>query len=308
MIELKRLARVCVIALTVCMCMLSIAGHAEPGGVQKLAEGVYVWQGQPATGAIANCLWVVFKDYVVVVDANYPWGAEEILPQIRKTTNKPIRYVLNTHHHGDHSFGNSVFTKEGAIIVSSEATDSEARSKNPENWTKWNNPAHSLAGFHEEFAGITFSDRLVLDDGTQRLEMIRLGPAHTKGDSVAYLPKLGIVATGDLCVTWALGNNFGDMGGSYAGWLGALDQMMGWKLTTVVPGHGAVGGPEILKAQREYMTGLLAQVTAGKQAGKSAEQLVSDIDFDKYGFIASDQPARIGQVRAMYRHVSAGLP
>jgi cyclase len=63
----------------------------------------------------------------------------------------------------------------------------------------------------------------VFDDGTQRVDFVRLGPAHSQGDTVAYLPKQHIVATGDLCVTWAYGNNTGDAGGSYKGWLAALD-------------------------------------------------------------------------------------
>lgn len=281
-------------------------GRAEPGAVQKLGDGVYSWQGKPDQGMLANCLWVVFKDYVVVVDANYPWGAQEIIPQIKKTTDKPIRFVLNTHHHGDHSFGNSEFTKLGAVVVNSEATDSEARTRG--DWARWNRPDHSLKGFHQEFAGLTFSDRLVFDDGTQRLEVIRLGPAHTKGDVVAYLPKQHIVATGDLCVTWGIGNNVGDSGANYAGWLDSLDRMYSWNLTTVVPGHGANGGPEILKAQKAYLAGMLQQVQDGYTAGKSADELVKEIDLRQYGFIASDASANAASIRSMFRHVSAQAP
>jgi cyclase len=294
------------LAVVIFICLLSTVGRAEPGGVQKLAEGVYAWQGEPDKGILANCLWVIFKDYVVVVDANYPWGAQEIIPQIKKTTDKPIRFVLNTHHHGDHSFGNSEFTKLGAIIINSEATDSEARSRG--DWARWNRTDHSLKEFHQEFANLTFSDRLVFDDGTQRVEMIRLGPAHTKGDVVAYLPKQHIVATGDLCVTWGIGNNVGDSGASYAGWLDALDRMYSWNLTTVVPGHGATGGPEILKAQKAYLAGMLQQVQDGYKAGKTADELVKEIDLKKYGFIASDAAANASSIRNMYRHVSAKAP
>src|SRR5205085_1339529 len=65
----------------------------------------------------SNNIWIVFEDYVVVVDANFPSGAKEVIEAIKKTTDKPIRYVFDTHHHGDHAYGNAVFAKEGAGII-----------------------------------------------------------------------------------------------------------------------------------------------------------------------------------------------
>src|SRR5437660_1015557 len=65
----------------------------------------------------SNNVWIVFKDYVVVIDANFPKEAADVVADIKKTTNKPIRYVLDTHHHGDHAYGNCVWAKEGAKIV-----------------------------------------------------------------------------------------------------------------------------------------------------------------------------------------------
>ena len=278
-------------------------GHAERGAVQQIAPGVYVWQGDRDKREPANCMWVIFKDYVVVVDANFPWAAREILAKIKETTDKPIRYVLNTHYHGDHSYGNSQFVDAGATIINSEATDSEARTKGADGWAKWNNPDHSLKDSHQEFATITFLDELVIDDGTQRVEMIRLGPAHSKGDSVAYLPKQRIVATGDLCVTWGFGNNVGDPNGSYQGWLKALNRMIGWDVATVVPGHGPVSGPDALRTQRAYLSGMLDQVQAGRRAGKTADQLATEIDLRSFGFIASDQPSNATSIRAMFHRL-----
>src|SRR5207249_6343206 len=65
----------------------------------------------------SNNIWVVFQDYVVVIDANFPKEAGDVIEAIKKTTDKPIRYVLDTHHHGDHAYGNDVFGKAGASIV-----------------------------------------------------------------------------------------------------------------------------------------------------------------------------------------------
>jgi cyclase len=291
-----------------CLYLFPALGHSQPGTVQKLAPGVYVWQGDRDKREPANCTWVVFKDYVVVIDANFPWGAREIIPKIKETTDKPIRFVLNTHYHGDHSYGNSLFTDLGAIIINTEDTDREARTTGAEGWAKWNDPEHSLQGVHQAFAAITFSDRLVFDDGTQRVEMIRLGPAHSKGDAVAYLPREKIVVTGDLCVTWGFGNNVADANANYTGWLVALDRMSGWDPKTVVPGHGAVAGPEALRLQHAYLAGMVQQVQDGIRAGKTADQLATELDLRKYGFIASSAPANATSIRAVYRHLAAGAP
>jgi cyclase len=309
---LKRVTRTTLLAkyitLAACLYLSASLGHAEPGAVQKLAPGVYVWQGDRDKREPANCTWVIFKDYVVVIDANFPWGAREIIPKIKETTDKPIRFVLNTHYHGDHSYGNSLFTDLGAIIINSEDTDREARTAGAEGWAKYSDPTHTLKGAHQEFATITFSDQLVFDDGTQRVEMIQLGPAHSKGDAVAYLPREKIVVTGDLCVTWGFGNNVGDPNANYAGWLGVLDRMSAWGPKTVVPGHGAVAGPEALRAQHEYLAGMVQQVRDGIRAGKTADQLATEVDLRKYGFIASDATANATSIRNVYRHLAGGAP
>ncbi len=284
----------------------SIAMQAQPGTVKSIAPGVYVWQGDRDKREPANCMWVIFKDYVLVVDANFPWGAREILPQIKATTDKPIRFVLNTHYHGDHAYGNAVFVDAGATIVNSEATDKEARTRGADGWKNWNDQTHSLKDTREEFATLTFFDRLVFDDGTQRVEFIRLGPAHSQGDTVAYLPKQHIVATGDLCVTWKHGNNTADPGGSYKGWLAALDKMISWNLATVVPGHGPIANGEALQAQRAYLDGMWTKVQAAKAAGETPDQVVNALDFHTYGSIASDATANAASIRAMFHRIDAG--
>ena len=298
--------RLASLALLAVLLATALSARAEPGDVKNIAQGVYVWQGDRDRREPANCMWVIFKDYVLVVDANFPWGAREILPRIKATTDKPIRFVVNTHYHGDHAYGNAIFVDAGAMIVSSEATDKEARTRGVEGWTNWNDAAHSLKDTREEFASVTFSDYLVFDDGTQRVELIRLGPAHSRGDTVAYLPKQHIVATGDLCVTWAHGNNTSDPGGSYKGWLAALDKMISWDVATVVPGHGPVAGAEALQAQRAYLDGMWTKVRAAKESGEAPEQVITEIDFHMYGVIASDATANATSIRSMFHRIEAG--
>ena len=107
---------------------------AQTKPVRELAPGVYYYFGDELQQKSANCLWIVFRDYVLVIDANYPWGASEIIREIRKTTVKPVRFVFNTHYHHDHSFGNSVFVDSGAIIVSTKETAGEMRTLGQREW------------------------------------------------------------------------------------------------------------------------------------------------------------------------------
>src|SRR4249919_2131581 len=100
---------------------------AQTKPVRELAPGIFYYFGDELQHKSANCVWVVFRDYVLVIDANYPWGAEEIIREIRKTTANPIRFVFNTHYHHDHSFGNSVFVDSGATVVSTRETASEMK-------------------------------------------------------------------------------------------------------------------------------------------------------------------------------------
>jgi cyclase len=83
----------------------------------------------------------------------------------------------------------------------------------------------------------------------------------------------------------------------------ALNKMIGWNVATVVPGHGAVSGPDALRAQRAYLNGMLTQVQAGRSAGKTADQLATEIDLRSFGFIASDPPSNATSVRAMFHRL-----
>lgn len=282
--------------------LLLVAARAQNDRVKEVAPGVFFWQGDPSQRQPANCTWVIFRDYVLVIDANFPWGARDILPKIRATTSKPIRFVFDTHYHGDHSFGNSVFTEAGAYIICSEVCAEELRTKGARGFQNWkDDAAHPMAGAHFEPATITFTEGMAFDDGTHRVEITRVGPGHSKGDAVAYLPKEKILVTGDLCVTWSDGNNVGDADADHENWLRALEKMASWDVTTVIPGHGAPAASGALHAQREYLADMLSQVRAGKKAGKSEDQLATGIDLSRHGNLAANKAGNATSVRAMFR-------
>jgi cyclase len=280
----------------------STAQQDAENPVRQLAPGVYYWQGNRERQVQTNVGWVIFRDYVLVIDANFPWGAREILPAIKKTTDKPIRFVFDTHYHADHAYGNVVFSEIGATIVCSRDCTEESRAKGPRDVQ---NQAKERATDPLVHPSLLFEDKLTFDDGEHRVELIKVGPAHTKGDAVAYLPKEKILFVGDVAVNWTLGNNLSDADADHRNWVRVLDQLARWDVNIVAPAHGVLGTVETIRGQRDYLADMLRQVEAGIQAGKPVEKLAEEISLTRYRPFGAEPRRTAGQVRSMYRKLAA---
>jgi glyoxylase-like metal-dependent hydrolase (beta-lactamase superfamily II) len=275
----------------------------QSGSVKQLAPGVFSRQGDTDARQPANTSWIEFRNFVVVIDANTPWGIRAILPEIKKTTSKPVRYVFDTHYHWDHSQGNSVMADEGVTVICSQDCASELSTKGKEEWASGakRTDQYSLAPYRMELPSVVFDNFMAIDDGERRLELRRVGPAHTIGDAVAFLPKEGILFTGDLCVNWRSGNNVGDRDADHPHWAQVLNDMAGWNLKIVIPGHGDSGTVDTLKAQSAFLDDLWKQVSAGKKAGKTVDQLLKDVDLSKHGNFAADAQQNQSAIRQVFR-------
>lgn len=270
--------------------------------VRELAPGVFYYYGDELQQKSANCTWIIFKDYVLAIDANYPWGSKEILAEIRKTTDKPVRYVFNTHYHHDHTFGNYMFVDSGATIVSTEQTAREMRTLGQYEWEHGSAySGRNMQTARREFPSLVFNDSLIFDDGTHRVELIQMGPAHTAGDGVAYLPNEKILITGDLFVNgnpW--GNNVEDKNADYDRWLLVLDTMASWKPTIVIPGHGMPATSDHLVRQRAYLADMLKQVRHAVAAGKTKQQTVDEVTLKNHPVYGTNTTSTRRSVGAMY--------
>jgi glyoxylase-like metal-dependent hydrolase (beta-lactamase superfamily II) len=142
---------------------------------------------------------------------------------------------------------------------------------------------------------------MAIDDGERRLELRRVGPAHTIGDAVAFLPKEGILFTGDLCVNWKFGNNVGDRDADLPHWVQVLNEMSTWSVKTVIPGHGDAGSIDTLKAQSAFLDDLWKQVVAGKKAGKTVDQLLKEVALSKHGDFAADIQQNESAIKQVFR-------
>jgi cyclase len=279
------------------------AAQSQVGAVRQLAPGVFMRQGDRDRRQPANTSWIEFRDFVVVIEANTPWGIQAALTEVRKTTNKPIRFVFNTHYHWDHSQGNSVMVDNGVTVVCSQDCAIEMSDKGKAEWDQGlkRKDEYNLAPYRLEKPAVVFGDLMAIDDGERRLELRKVGPAHTIGDAVAFLPNEAILFTGDLCVNWRSGNNVGDRDADHRHWVQVLNDMAGWNVKTVVPGHGGPGTVATLKAQAAFLDDLWKQVDAGKAAGKTVEQLVKEVSLSKHGDFAADAGQNESAIRSVFR-------
>ena len=249
----------------------------------------------------SNHAWVVFKDYVVVIDANFPKEAADVIADIKKTTKKPIKYVLDTHHHGDHAYGNAVWAKEGAKIVAHKNAARLLKTNGPKQWEDAAKDRADVKNSELKQVDITFDDKYELKDDTQHVVFKHFGHMHTAGDSSAYLPKHKILCTGDACVNGA----FNFMGHSNsASWIKCLEAMDKLEVDLVCPGHGKVARKDLFALEKKYFTELRAAVKKGIDDKKSVEEITKGLDFPWYkewtGVGAAETDQNKGNVKHVY--------
>ncbi len=285
------------VTLVFTLSLMPLYGFAD---AQEIAPDVFFRYNDRS----CNNGWIVFNEYVLVIDANFPDHAEQVIEDIRGTTDKPIRFVFDTHHHGDHALGNNVFVDAGATIIAqrncAEKLLEPVYQKSYDNYVK-NKPDYQKLDF--EPATLLFDDSMVFDDGEHRVELLHFGHAHTKGDAVAYLPKEKILFSGDLCVNGA----FNYMGESISeSWIAILSEVQEIDIETVAPGHGKLTGKDLLETQKQYFIELRKQVQKCVDAGKSLEQTKEAIDIPMYKEWTGVDP-RTANIEHVYKEITGQI-
>jgi glyoxylase-like metal-dependent hydrolase (beta-lactamase superfamily II) len=242
---------------------------AQINTAQSLTPDVYFHQGDPRRGHCNNG-WVIFDDYVIVIDANYPSGAVEVMPKVRASSPKPVRFVVDTHHHSDHAFGNQLWAAEGATIVAQQAAFEILQRAGPADWQTSAQQRPDVAASQLKLPSVIYPESLVFDDGHHRVELHWLGVAHTRGDTFLWLPKEKILFTGDACVNGPHNNvREGDTGE----WIKTLERAKQFGAEKICPGHGPMGGKEILADQQAYFVALRRAVQALIDAKKTPAEV-----------------------------------
>jgi cyclase len=256
---------------------------AEP---RQIAPDVWFQQ----VNGSSNCTWVVFDEYVFVIDANFAWVAQSMEERIRKTTQKPIRYVFDTHYHGDHAEANSWWIQRGAEVVCHENCLADLKEKGAEAWRSAQEKRPEFANIPFRTPSLTFPKNRVFEDAHHKLELIHFGWSHTHGDSFVWLEKEKIVVSGDACVNGPF-NFMGDA--NSAQWIEVLNAVEKLPFEILCPGHGPLGDRGTLVEQRAYFQDLRRLVGGMIQEGKNLAEITRTLEIPRYEKWAGRKPATL---------------
>ena len=267
---MKKFVIICIVAMMAVFTAVAFAGE----GLTKISDNVYSYVGQkdssPAHSFAANAGIVIGRDGILVVDTLISAReGERFLADIRKVTDKPIRYVVNTHTHLDHAFGNCVFAKLGATVISHDADRrllekvGEATLKNIANFGL---KPEDMAGTEIVFPTLTFSDKMTIDLGGEIVELIRTAPSLTEGSVIVHLPARKLLFSGDILFT-DFHPYLAD--GDIPGWTRTLDSLIAMDVEKIIPGHGPLSSKKDLREMKEYL--LLFDAKARELAADSQD-------------------------------------
>jgi glyoxylase-like metal-dependent hydrolase (beta-lactamase superfamily II) len=264
-------------------------GRGRGGGqpvqpIQMVKSGLYV-----VPGAGANSIVRVTNEGVILVDTKLPGEANYngLLDQIRSVTMQPVKVVIVTHHHADHTGNIDRFIKAGAQVIGHEQL-----ARNLDTYQFDPRPAKPSSTYNT-------AEHTVRLGGVE-VRVLHLGRAHTGGDSVVYFPDVRVVATSDAVTTGAQGP-LADYagGGSFAGWTAVLDAMLKLDFDTAIPGAGPVLTRADVQDFRTKFTTVMTRASELVQKGVAKEQLLMQLKTDDIGWAP-----RVPQIDPFYEELS----
>lgn len=271
-----------------------------------VAGNLYLLEGLDG----GNVAFLVTEEGVLVVDSGTsPEESGRILAEIAKLTAKPVKYLVLTHYHGDHTFGLQSFPPETVIIGHKNLVEN-IRSLNEPRLREWkekqfperiaaqkqkvealrknksadvSKEEEKLKSLESEFAGlkelrivypaIAYESKISIRLGSDITEVIYAGPAHTNGDSLVYWPGLKTVHMGDLLFNGSYPYIGAEAGADTARWIERIKEVSGWAAEKFIPGHGPLTDKEGLLRQSAYLSDLREAVKGAIAAGQSLDQM-----------------------------------
>ncbi|MGQ4596802.1 MBL fold metallo-hydrolase [Nocardia sp. R6R-6] len=245
----------------------------------EVADRVYAYPQDDGSWWVNTTGFVVGRRDIVAIDScSTLRRTERFRDAIAGVADLPVTRLVNTHHHGDHTYGNALFD---AVVIGhencrTEALDDRAREHADALWS----PAPDWGDLPLDPPSVTFSDSLTLYLDELRMELIHPGtPAHTKGDIVCWLPEQRVLFTGDLVFN---GGTPLMLQGSVTGSLEALKFLRGFPAETLVPGHGIPTGPDILDLHERYYRFVLRSAEQARARGLTPLEAARELDLGEF--------------------------
>lgn len=251
--------------------------------VEEVSPGVFGYVQLDGSWGLNNTGFVVGKDAVVAIDTCFTERRSRALAAAIERTSraKPVRTLVNTHHHGDHTHGNMVFAPE-ATIVGHERCREEVIAAGVGTTAMW--PDVEWGDIVVTPPSLTFSDRMTIwveqESDALKLELIYVGPAHTTNDVVVWAPERKLLFAGDVIFNG--GTPFA-LFGSISGWIRALDTLRDLGAETIVPGHGEVCGPPVIDEVEAYLHFVQEWAQKGFESGQTPLEVAQGTDLGMYG-------------------------
>ena len=234
----------------------------------KLSGSTYM-----LTGAGGNLALSVGEDAVFLVDDQYAPLTDKIRAAIAAITPKPVRFVLNTHWHGDHVGGNENFGKAGAVVVAHENVRKRMGTKQFNDFFKNETPPSAKGALPI----VTFAGPLSFHINGEEIRVIHMPHAHTDGDAVVHFLGSDVVHMGDIFWYGIYPFIDTDSGGSVAGTIAACDQVLALvnPKTRIIPGHGPLSDAAGLKEYRDMLATIAGRIRGLLAEGRTVEQVAA---------------------------------
>jgi cyclase len=266
----------------------------------KVSDNFYTLAG---AGGMVGVL--IGPDGVFMVDSQFAPMSEKLMAAIRKLTDKPVRFLVNTHVHGDHTGGDENFGKMGATIIAREELRRRLMHPNPAA-NGQPAPAMPQAGLPM----VTYNGQLVLHMDGETIRLIAIPRAHTDGDTIAQFVNADVIMTGDFFRSIQYPNIDRANGGSLNGMIDGLGRVLGMAGpdTKIIPGHGPTVNRDAVEAQRDLILTVRDRVRKLMSEGKSEADVIAakptaDLDA-KVAEVGMTRDRFIGQV---YQELKAGM-
>jgi cyclase len=260
-----------------------------------LGNRTYMLEGEGGNITVA-----VADDGVIVVDSQFAPLYSKIKAAIAAITSKPVRYLIITHFHRDHTGGAEAFGKDGAIIVAHENVKTRMADGSRNGLTGNLVPPAPAIALPKE----TYKDTMMVQLQGRSAELRYSRDVHTDGDTYVYFADANVLATGDIVFFGRYPNIDFAYGGSIDGMIRGVDELLNFAKdnTTIVPGHGPVGTKAMIREYRQMLVVARDRIQKLKTAGKTEDEVVAakpNADYDaKYGL---DERSNGNFVRVVYR-------
>lgn len=253
-----------------------------PTGLIELADGVFAYVQAGGGLCISNAGLIVGPEGCIAIDALFaPSMTLAFRDEIRRVTEKPVRLLISSHHHIDHTLGNALFPEAQIVSHTNARREQQRVGLSVLDLLRPRVPelVAQVEGIEPRLPDLTFEGELALHLGDRTVRLLHLGTGHTIGDALVLLPEERLLFAGDVAFHYVTPLAFE---GHIGRWLEVCDRVDGLEVETVVPGHGPVGGKAELREMRGYLHSVREQVRAAFDAGRSEEEAAGVIDLGNY--------------------------